>query len=74
MTATTSSTVMPRVISTSATEARMVWVRSATMRSVAAGGMLRSSCGSAALTRSTVWMTLAPGCLKIASWTLWPAL
>ena len=64
ITTTTSTMVISRVISTSRTEARMVWVRSATMLTLTAGGMSASSRGSALLMRSTVWMTLAPGCLE----------
>ena len=50
---------------TSVTEARMVWVRSLTMSTWIAGGSASSRRGSAALMRSTVSMTLAPGCLKM---------
>ncbi len=61
-----------RVISTSCTEARMVWVRSARTWMLMPGGMLASSPGRALLMRSTVWMTLAPGCLKMISRMAWP--
>ena len=55
------------VTSTSATEARMVWVRSVRIVTSIAGGIVACSCGSAALIWSTVSITLAPGCLKTAS-------
>ncbi len=72
ITITTSTMVISRVISTSRTEARMVWVRSASMVTFTAGGMSASRPGSALLMRSTVWMTLAPGCLKMISSTARP--
>ena len=52
---------------TSLTEARMVCVRSVMTATLIAGGIAACSWGSAALTRSTVSMTLAPGCLKTIS-------
>ena len=52
---------------TSRTEARMVCVRSMTMLTWIDGGIAASSRGSAALIRSTVSMTLAPGCLNTSS-------
>ena len=54
-----------RVNCTSCTDARMVSVRSMTTLTWIAGGIAARSAGSAALMRSTVSMTLAPGCLKI---------
>src|SRR5579862_8763103 len=63
ITMTTSTTVRPSVNSTSATEARMVMVRSRTVETLTEGGMLAVSAGSRALMVSTVSMTLAPGCL-----------
>ena len=62
MTITTRAMVMSRVISTSVTEALIVWVRSIRMWMEMAGGMFACSPGSAALILATVWMTLAPGC------------
>ena len=47
----------------------MVCVRSARMLTSIAGGIAACSRGSAALMRSTVSMTLAPGCLKMISRT-----
>ena len=67
MTPTTRKMVINRVISTSWTEARMVWVRSARTCTAIAGGMSACSAGRAALMRSTVWMTLAPGSLNMTS-------
>ena len=61
ITMTTSATVSSNVNCTSATEARMVWVRSEMIETFIAGGIDASSCGSSALIRSTVSMTLAPG-------------
>jgi lambda repressor-like predicted transcriptional regulator len=63
-TRTTRTTVRTSVNSTSCTEARMVVVRSMMVSILIAGGMTVSSFGSNALTRSTVSMTFAPGCLK----------
>ena len=56
-----------RVNCTSCTDARMVSVRSTITLTCIDGGIDASSAGSAALMRSTVSMTLAPGCLKISS-------
>ena len=47
----------------------MVSVRSDRMSTLIAGGITALSRGSAALTLSTVSMTLAPGCLKTTSST-----
>ena len=66
MTITTRAMVSPSVNSTSATEARMVVVRSRMVLTSIAGGMRAVSCGSCALIWSTVSMTLAPGCLNTA--------
>ena len=73
ITITTRPTDSIRVNCTSSTEARMVRVRSTMMDGVDRGrhGGLKSA-GSAALIRSTVSMTLAPGCLKTIRMT--PAL
>ena len=61
ITITTSATASKSSNSVSSTEARMVVVRSAiTCTSIEAGSVARSL-GSSALTRSTVWITLAPG-------------
>src|SRR3984885_12445273 len=54
---------------TSATEARMVCVRSTITTVLIEGGIDASSRGRVALMRSTVSMTLAPGCLKISRMT-----
>ena len=43
----------------------MVWVRSLRVKTWIAGDMVAVSRGSAAWMRSTVLMTLAPGCWKI---------
>ena len=53
---------------TSCTEARMVTVRSTTVSTLMEGGMAARRPGMAALMRSTVSMTLAPGCLKTNNW------
>jgi len=66
MTSTTRAIVSPSVNSTSATEARMVVVRSRMVFTSIAGGIRAVSCGSWSLIWSTVSMTLAPGCLKTA--------
>jgi len=66
MTSTTRAIVSPSVNSTSATEARMVVVRSRMVFTSIAGGIRAVSCGSWPLIWSTVSMTLAPGCLKTA--------
>ena len=73
ITPTTSTMVISRVIFTSLTEARMVWVRSARICTPMAGGISACSDGSAALIRSTVWITLAPGCLNTISRMALPA-
>ena len=62
MTITTRATVSSRVNCTSATEARIVSVRSESIKTLIADGIEASSCGNRALTRSTVSMTFAPGC------------
>ena len=67
ITITTSTMVISSVISTSLTEALMVWVRSTRMWMSMPGGMSACRPGSAASIRSTVLMTLAPGCLKMTS-------
>src|SRR5271157_1376313 len=61
ITMTTSATVSSNVNCTSATEARMVSVRSEMTETFIAAGIDASSTGSMALIRATVWMTLAPG-------------
>ena len=63
ITITTRATESMRVNSTSLTEARMVCVRSTMVFTWMFGGISASSFGSAALMRSTVAITLAPGCL-----------
>ncbi len=72
ITPVTRKTVSSSVSSTSRTEARMVCVRSATMCMSMDGGMSAFSPGSAALIRLTVWMTFAPGCLKMIRRTARP--
>ncbi len=73
ITITTRAMESMSVNSTSCTEARMVCVRSTMVRTWMVGGISASSRGNAALIRSTVAMTLAPGCLNITSSTpLWP--
>jgi hypothetical protein len=66
ITVTTSATVSSNVNCTSATEARMVWVRSEMTLILTAAGIEASSTGSLALTWPTVSMTLAPGWRWIA--------
>ena len=56
---------MSRVICTSSTAARIVSVRSLMILILIVGGIAAISFGSSALIRSTVSMTLAPGCLKM---------
>ena len=68
MTITTRPMESMRVNCTSCTEARMVSVRSTTVWTSTEGGMAARRPGRAALMRSTVSMTLAPGCLKMKSW------
>ena len=76
MTPTTSTTDNTKVICTSATEARMVSVRSVTMASVMPAGMACCSAGSAAWMRFTVSTMLAPGWRWMSStaagWMVWP--
>ena len=67
ITITTRQTASISVNCTSCTEARMVCVRSMMVVTWIDGGMEASSRGSASLIRSTVSMTLAPGCLKMIS-------
>jgi hypothetical protein len=64
MTATTSPMVKSNVSCTSSTAARMVCVRSLKICTLIEGGMAACKRGSWPLMRSTVSMTLAPGCLK----------
>ena len=66
ITITTRATVSISVNWTSATDARMVWVRSERIDTLIAGGIEASSCGSNALIWSTVSITLAPGTRWIA--------
>ena len=66
ITITTSATISINVNCTSATDARMVWVRSEMTLTLTAGGIEASSTGSIALIRPTVSMTLAPGWRWIA--------
>ncbi len=61
MTRTTSTTASVSSNSTSATDARMVWVRSLKMLISRVGGMSAMTLGSSVLTASATWMTLAPG-------------
>ena len=63
----TAAIVISSVCSTSRTEARMFCVRSTRMLTETAGGIAARSRGSAALMRSTVSITLAPGCLVMNS-------
>ncbi len=65
ITSTTSAMVSISVISTSCTEARIVCVRSTSVLTCTVGGIAASRRGNAFLIRSTVSMTLAPGCLVI---------
>ncbi len=58
----TSATEIASVRSTSCSEARMSVVRSAATVTSMSRGIDASSCGSSAMTRSTVSMMLAPGC------------
>ena len=66
ITITTSATVSINVNCTSATDARMVWVRSEMTFTLTAAGIDAWSTGNIALTRPTVSMTLAPGWRWIA--------
>ena len=65
MTATTSSTAISRVISTSCNEARMVWVRSLSTVTSTEAGSIACRPGRAAWIRSTVSTILAPGWREI---------
>ena len=56
--------VSASVNSTSATEARIVCVRSTIVSIFMPGGISELSRGIAAFTSSTVWITFAPGCLN----------
>ena len=69
ITITTSATVSTRVKRTSLTEARMVCVRSDWIVTWMSFGIAACNWGSIALTRSTVAMTLAPGCRWMARMT-----
>ena len=60
ITSTTRTTARPSSNSTSATEARIVLVRSVSTETSTAGSAARS-CGNSAWMRSTTSMTLAPG-------------
>ena len=61
----TSTMEMTSVRSTSLTEARMVVVRSRTVVISMPWGMEAFNDGNWAVTRSTVWMMLAPGSRKM---------
>ncbi|MGY3365520.1 hypothetical protein ACVWZL_002645 [Bradyrhizobium sp. GM2.4] len=65
MTMTTSAMVSSSVNWTSSTAARIVVVRSLMSSILIAGGIAATRRGRVALIRSTVSITLAPGCLKI---------
>ncbi|MCY1169982.1 hypothetical protein D9M73_100370 [compost metagenome] len=67
ITITTRAMVSSNVNSTSVTDARMVCVRSTRVFTSTVGGIAACRRGIAALMRSTVWITLAPGCLVMAS-------
>ncbi|MNN36797.1 hypothetical protein D3C81_1507050 [compost metagenome] len=69
ITATTSMIAISRVISTSCSEARMVWVRSISVLTCTEAGSIASSAGKAAWMRSTVSTMLAPGWRKITRLT-----
>src|SRR2546428_14000230 len=69
MTITTGAIVRIRVNSTSATEARLVAVRSVSVVISIADGNEALSCGSKRLMRCTTVMMLAPGCRWILSVT-----
>ncbi len=62
----TRATVSSNVNCTSATDARMVWVRSEMTSTLTAAGIEAWSTGIISLTRFTVSMTLAPGWRWIA--------
>ena len=61
MTSTTRATARPSSNSTSATEARMVVVRSVSTRTSRAAGRVDWNCGNRALMPSTTWITFEPG-------------
>ncbi len=61
ITTTTRTTESASSNSTSATEARMVTVRSENTPTSTAAGIVEVICGSKVLMRSTTWMMLAPG-------------
>lgn len=61
VTSTTSPTASSISNCTSATESRMVWVRSATTTRSSVAGIAARSCGSKAWMQSTTSITLAPG-------------
>ena len=63
-TSVTSATDSTRVVSVSASEARMLMVLSEANWMSISFGSAAFSLGTAALTASTVWMTLAPGSLN----------
>ncbi len=63
ITSTTAAMVISSVRSTSCTEARMFSVRSTSTFTDTVGGIAAESRGNSALMRSTVSITLAPGCL-----------
>src|SRR5881275_68318 len=69
ITITTSTTARPSSNSTSATEARIVVVRSVSTATSTAEGSAVLNCGKSAWTRSTTSMTLAPGCRWILTIT-----
>ena len=62
MTITTSTIVSSSSNCTSSIDARMVVVRSVSVRTLTAGGSVAVSCGSSDVMRSTTAMVLAPGC------------
>src|ERR1700680_3348408 len=62
ITITTSATVNSRVYSISLTDARIVVVRLKLVPSETVGGIEARNSGSIAMMRSTVSITLAPGC------------
>ena len=61
ITSTTSATVSTSENCTSATEARIVVVRSVRMATLTEAGRAALSWGNSALMRSATWMMLAPG-------------
>ena len=65
----TRQTDTTKVLSTVKTEARMVTVLSTSTVVLIPAGSTASRNGNCALTRSTVWMMLAPGCRKTVSTT-----